>query len=204
MNKLNVTIVAITLVTISAVSQADNNSPQARCTLTESTAPSIRGLRMGMSAQELLAVFPNITKKKELKDTIDQAKSATTSEPVYLGFDPAIDGDARQFTGVDSVSAGLYKARVVDISVQYSGGTWQTVDEWIAKLSETFKLPGARDWVVGQNEAPNKTLTCEGVTIEAAIQGGSASLRIRNSAYLREADERSKAAEERRRKEIKP
>jgi hypothetical protein len=204
MNKLAVSLVAVTFVTISSVSQATNNTSQTKCTLTESSAPTVRGLRLGMSAQELLALFPNITRKKEMKDAIEQAKSATGSEAVYLGFDPATDGDARQFAGVDSVSAGFYKARVVDLNLQYAGATWKNIDEWIARVSETFKLPGAQDWVVGPNEAPNKVLTCEGVMIEAAIQGGSSSFRIRNSAYQRELDERAKAAEERKRTEIKP
>jgi hypothetical protein len=156
-----------------------------------------------MTTQQLLAVFPGITKKKEMKDAIEKAKSATGVEAMYLGFDPATDGDAQQFAGVVSVSAGLYRARVVDFSVQYVGATW-TVDSWIATLSEAFKLPSAQDWVLGPDEAPNKVLKCDGILIEAAIQGGSASIRIRNTEYLKETEERTKAADEKKRQEIKP
>lgn len=204
MNKIALAF-ALIFVAASAASQTSNNKPaQTRCTLTEATAPSVRGLRLGMSVEQLLALFPGVTKKKEMKDAIEQAKSATGAEAAYLGFDPAVDGDARQFAGVDSVSAGIYKARVVDLSLQYGGATWNNIDQWIARLSETFKLPRAREWVAGPNEAPNKVLRCDGVLIEAAIQGGSASMSIRNSVYIAQAEERAKAAEEKRRQEIKP
>jgi len=204
MNKLAIAFSALAFVTWSAPSQASNPQPaQNRCTLTEATSPNVRGLRLGMSTQQLLALFPGITKKKEMKDAIEKAKSATGAEAAYLGFDPATEGDAQQFAGVGSVSAGLYKARVVDFSVQYIGAAW-TVDAWIAKLSETFKLPSAQDWVVGPNEAPNKVLKCDGILIEAAIQGGSATIRVRNTEDLKEIDERTKAAEEKKRQEIKP
>lgn len=204
MNKLAIAFSALAFVTLSASSQASNPNPaQTRCNLTEATAPSVRGLRLGMSTQQLLALFPGITKRKEMKDAIEKAKSATGLEATYLGFEPTKDGDAQQFAGVESVSAGLYKARVVDFSVQYVGAT-STIDAWIAKLSETFKLPSAQDWVLGPNEAPNKVLRCEGILIEASIQGGGASIRLRNAEYLKEIEERIKAAEEKRRQEIKP
>jgi hypothetical protein len=204
MSKFVVVLFALAFVTMSVISQASNpRSAQTRCNLTDATAPSVRGLRLGMTTQQLLAVFPGITKKKEMKDAIEKAKSATGVEAMYLGFDPATDGDAQQFAGVVSVSAGLYRARVVDFSVQYVGATW-TVDSWIATLSEAFKLPSAQDWVLGPDEAPNKVLKCDGILIEAAIQGGSASIRIRNTEYLKETEERTKAADEKKRQEIKP
>lgn len=205
MNKLAIAFSALAFVTLSASSQASNPQPaQTRCNLREATAPNVRGLHLGMSAQQLLATFPGITKKKEMKEPIEKAKSTTGYEPAYLGFDPANDGDAKQFAGVESVAAGLYKARVVDFSVQYGGATWKSVDAWIAKLSEAFKLPSAQDWVAGPDEAPSKVLKCDGVLIEAAIQSGSASVRITNTEYQKEIEEHAKAAEDKRRQEIKP
>ena len=203
MNKIAIAFSALAFVTLSAPSQASSPTPaQARCNLTEATAPSIRGLRLGMNTQQLLALFPGIAKKKEMKDAVERAKSATSAEVAYLVFDPATDGDAQQFAGVGSVSAGLYKARVVDLSVLYDGAT-STVDAWIGRLSEVFKLPSAPNWRQGPSEAPNKVLRCAGIVIEAAIQGGSASVRLTSSEYLKEIDERKKA-EEKKRQEIKP
>lgn len=204
MKMLGIAFSALAFVTLSASSQASNSpSFQTRCNLTEANAPNVRGLRLGMSAQQLLALFPGVAKKKEMKDAIDKAKSGGEGEPVYLVFDPATDGDAQQFAGVEAAAAAVHKGRVVDFTVQY-GATWKSVDAWIAKLSEAFKLPGAQEWAEGPNEAPNKVLKCEGVMIEAAILGGGASLRILNSDYLKETESRARAAEEKKRKEIKP
>jgi hypothetical protein len=139
-----------------------------------------------------------------MKGAVEVAKAATGNEVAYLVFDPATEGDAKQFGGVDSVSAGLNKGRVVDLSIQYGGATWRDIDQWVTKLSESLKLQGAGEWTVGPSENPNKVLRCEGIEIEAAIQGGGSSIRIRNMEYVRADAERTSATEEKKRREIKP
>ena len=204
MNKLAIAFVALASVTVTAISQASNPRPaRPKCNLTESTAPSVRGLRLGMSTQQLLALFPGSSKRREMKDAVEKAKAATGNEAAYLVFDPATDGDAQQFGGVESVSAGVNKGRVIDLSIQYGGATWSDIDQWVAKLSESLKLPGAGDWTVGPSENPNKILRCEGIEIEAAIQGGGSSIRIRNTEYGKAVADRN-AADEKKRREIKP
>jgi hypothetical protein len=160
---------------------ANQEFARPKCNLTEATSPNISGLRLGMTTQQLLAMFPNAGKRREVKDALMTAKTVGAGETTYLTFDPATDGSKDQFPGVDSVSAGLRKDRVVDLNVSYVGTSWGRIDDWVAKLSETFKLPGAQDWVTGPSENPNKVLKCDGVEIEAAIQGGGASMRIRNT-----------------------
>ena len=204
MNKLAIAFVALAFVTITAISQASNPRPaRPKCNLTEATAPRVRGLRLGMSTQQLLALFPGSSKRREMKDAVEKAKAATGNEAAYLVFDPATEGDAKQFGGVVAVSAGVNKGRVIDFSIQYGGATWRDVDEWVAKLSESLKLQGAGDWTVGPSENPNKVLRCEGIEIEAAIQGGGSSIRIRNMEDGKAVADRN-AADEKQRREIKP
>lgn len=205
MKKLAIAFCALTLATFAASSQASISKPfQARCSLSEATAPSVRGLKLGMSTQQLLALFPGSSKRKEMRDAIDRAKSATGVEAAYLVFDAATDGDPKIFEGVESVSVALYQARLMDFTLQYANATWPSIDSWITKLSETLKLPGPQGWTMGPNEAPNKILRCDGVMIEAVMQGGGASVRVANSTLLKEMDDRAKAAEEKRRREMKP
>ena len=200
MRKRVMAFFTIVVVPLSAYSQTPS---QSRCSLTEASSPIVRGLRLGMTTDQLLALFPASAKRKETRDAVEKAMAATGNQPVYLSFDPSTDS-AKEFAGVESISAGLYKGRVTDLSVVYSGATWRTTDEWLAKVSEAFKLPAAQDWTVGPSENPNKVLNCDGIEIEAAIQGGSASIRIRNTAHLRGIEERAAAAEERKRREIRP
>lgn len=206
MNKLAIAFFALAFVTLSATSQASNPYPaQTRCNLTDATAPNIRGLKLGMTTQQVLALFPGAAKKKEMKDSIQKALSATDGETVYLGFDPAADGgDAQQFTGVVGVSAAFYKAHVVDFNIQYGGAMWRNIDEWVAKVSETLTLPGRDAWVTGPSEHPNKVLRCDGIEIEAGIQGGAASVRVTNTSYFKFIGEQGKAAEDKKRREVKP
>ena len=205
MNKLAIAFSAVALVTISASSQASNPAlAQTRCNLTEANAPSVRGLRLGMSTQQFLALFPGITKKKEMKDTIEKAKSTSAADPVSFGVDPITDGGGNQFAGIESVSATFYRGHLVDFTVQYGGASWRNIDEWVAKLAESFNLPRAQDWGMGPNESPNKIVRCEGIMIEAAIQGGSASIRVQSTGYLKDSDERAKASEDKKRQDFKP
>jgi hypothetical protein len=200
MKKLAIAFFTLGFMTMSAYSQASN---QPGCSLTEATSPSIRGLRLGMTTQQLLALFPGSTKRKEIKDALEKAK-ASNDEAVYLGFDPAADSGKSEFADVGSVSAGLHKGKVMDLAIQYASPPWGTIDEWVGKVSEAFQLPSAQGWKEGPNETPNRVLKCNGIEIEAAIQGGGGSVRLRNTEVFRGIEERAKAAEEKRRRDFKP
>jgi len=200
MKRLAIAFFTLAFMTITAYSQAPN---QSGCSLTEATSPRIRGLRLGMTTQELLAMFPDSTKRKEIKDALEKSR-ASTDEAVYLTFDPATDSGKSEFADVGSVSAGLHKGKVMDLAVQYVSPPWGTIDEWVAKVSEAFQLPGAQGWKTGPSETPNRVLRCAGIEIEAAIQGGGGSVRLRNTEVFKGIEERAKAAEEKRRRDFKP
>ena len=201
MKKLAIAFFTVGFMTMSAYSQA---TTQPGCSLTEATSPGIRGLRLGMTTQQVLALFPGSTKRREIKDALEKARATTRDEAVYLVFDPATDAGTGDFADVGSVSAGLHKGKVMDLGIQYVGPPWGTIDEWIAKLSEAFQLPGAQSWKAGPNEAPNRVLKCNGIEIEAVIQGGGGSVRLRNTDLFKEIEERAKAAEEKKRRDFKP
>lgn len=201
MKKLAIAFLTLASMTLSAYSQAPN---QPGCSLTETSSPSIRGLRLGMTTQQLLALFPSSTKRREIKEALERAKAATSEEAVYLAFEPGTDAPKGQFADVGSVSAGLYKGKAVDLEIQYVSPGWESIDEWVAKLSGALQLPGAQSWDVGPSETPNRVLKCAGIEIEARIQGGGGSVRVRNTELFRGLEERANAAEEKRRRDFKP
>lgn len=206
MNKRVIALSALVVVTLAAYSQALS---QSRCTLTEANSPSVRGLKLGMSTQELMAVFPRSATRwakdpRDIRDARDKAMAPSSSEPVSITFEPATDAAKDQFTGVDSVAVSLYKGRVMDFTLVYVGAEWNNIDEWLAKVADTLKLPGSPQWVVGPSETPNKVLRCSGIEIEAAIQGGGSTIRIRNTDYLKGVEEQANTAKEKRRRDFKP
>ena len=200
--------IAIALLTLAAMipltyaQQASQPISQPQCGLTEATSPAIRGVRLGMSTEQLLGLFP--ARRRDLPDTIDRIKSAGSGESVRLSFDTVADARGDNFAGVSSVSAGLANNRVTEFTISYAGATWRNIDEWIGKLAESLKLPAARHWVVGPSETPNKVLRCNGIEIEAMIQGGGGSITVRNAEYAKGGEERRNPLEERKRREFKP
>jgi hypothetical protein len=205
MRRIAISFFTLTLILIPAYSRARGQQPgQPNCMLTAANSPAVREVRLGMSLQQLLALFPASSKRKEMKDAIERAKAATGNEAVYLLFDPINDGGSERFAGIESVLVGVNKGQVVDFNVLYVGPTWRGVDEWVEKLKETFGLPGAQGWVESASENPNKILKCKGVEIEAGIQGGGGSMRVRNTEYNKAMGDRKEAEEEKKRKEFKP
>jgi hypothetical protein len=212
---MNMRVIALFTLVAVPISAHSQTISQSRCTLKEADSPSVRGLRLGMSTQELLAVAPGIARRwakepKKIREAREKAMDLISGEPFPLSFEPATDAatdkfaSKDQFAGVDSVSVVLYKGRVTDFTVVYVGAVWNTIDEWLAKVSESLRLPGPQEWVIGPSESPNKVLKCSGIEIEAAIQGGSSSITIRNTEYLKGAEELVTKGEEKKRREFKP
>ena len=198
MNRIAIAFSALALMTMPAYAQ----QPQAQCGLTEATSPSVRGVRLGMSTEQLLALFPANARRRDFKDALERVKTASSDETARLSFDPMIDASGD--TSAGAVAVGLTKGRVTDFTISYVGPTWRNVDEWIAKLTESLKLPAGRGWTVGPNENPNKILRCNGIEIEAAIQGGGGSITIRNTEQVKGGEQRRDAGEEKKRREFKP
>jgi len=157
-----------------------------------------------MSIEQALALFPGSSKRWEMRDAIERARSHSGGETVYLAFDPSADARGESFSGVDSVSVGIYKGRVVDFSVLYLDPAWKNIDEWVAKLAGTLGLPRPADWAAGPDENPNRILKCNGVDIQASVQGSGGSIRVRNTEYMKEMEGRTYSGEEKRRREFKP
>lgn len=181
-----------------------HQAAQSDCALSAANSPTVRGIRLGMTLQQVLALFPGSSKRQEIRSALDRAKAAAGNEAVYLLFYPATDGGGERLAGVDSILVGVYKDQVVDFSVSYVGPTWNTVDDWIEKLAETLGLPRSRAWAAGPSENPNKILKCKGVEIEAAVQGGGGSIRVRNTETNTGTTDRRDVGEEKKRREFKP
>jgi len=178
-------------------------APQAACTLTEANSPNIHGIRLGLTTQQLLAFFPGKTETQNINDVLESAR-AKGLDTVPLGLEPESQSSKDRFRGVGSLSVTLSKGRVVDFSAAYYGASWTNVNEWIAKLAEAYHLPGAPEWATGPDETPNKVLKCNGFEVEAAIEGGGGSIRVRERAYIREIQDRANVEAEKRRREFKP
>jgi hypothetical protein len=178
MNRKVAVLFSLALLVAPAIArQSAGNQGRYGCSLTEATAPAIRGIRLGMTKDQVLDLFRKSLSKDDIDLAIEASKEKSETGLTYLMFQVPTGG-ANTPGPSDSVRAGLRDGRVVEIAVQYPQPSWDNVDQWVNKLSETLKLPGARAWVPGASDNPTKILKCKEVEIEAGYQGGGGSIRI--------------------------
>jgi hypothetical protein len=218
MSRIFMTVLAIVLAAIAesaqtpvqphAPAQPQNTS---KCSLTAAQAPAIRGIKLGMSAEEIVSIFPGSSQRPEIKTALESSEGYPNYGVATLYFQlstyPTVAKD--RFAGIDGISVTLFDGRVAELWVNYAGQDsrprgplWPNVDEFIAKLSEAYALPAARDW--RQVAQDDKVLECSGLNIEATAANGRASVSLRATKSFDTSRERAAEDEEKIRREFKP
>lgn len=203
--------IAVVVLSLTPVVDVRNGqaSVQSPCVMNAAAAPAVRGLRLGMTAEELVKFFPGLSPRNLV--------ASAQKEPNYgvarLSFqlDSPSTPQKDQFSGIDSIGIVLFDNQVTEITVRYAGDNsypvkgpyWKNVDDFISKLSEAFGLPLARDWLDRNTWA--KTLKCTGFTLNASVDNGTGSITLRSTtAYDEIVRQRRLADQEKRRREFKP
>jgi hypothetical protein len=150
---------------------------QPQCSVPLDRAPTIRGLRLGMSADELLSLFTlNSASKSQAEAALKNASLVPNYGLATFTISPR---DAtmmevkEKFVGINFFNFTTFDGRVVEILVTYDRGnpslypSW-TIDEWTAKVSSAFSLPGANYWEPPSSN-DQRMLKCKGFEVEAAI-----------------------------------
>lgn len=144
------------------------------CGLDISQAPVLNGLKLGMTPDEVLALFPGS------KD--DPALRASLSNPPgQLGtssfaIKPSKYDSSEKFAEISQITFSLLDGRVANFSVGYNGPEWGHVDKFVEKFVQGSDLPAPDQWqpYAGMDNQL-KTLTCADfeVRVFAGGQGGS-------------------------------
>jgi hypothetical protein len=211
MSRSIITLFATVSLLVPTFGQTPNQSPgQSNC-FTAIQSPAVRGIRLGMTAEEVFALFPASSERPENKNAILSAEQPPNYGIASLSFQPSTypSPAKERFAAIDSVSITLFDGRVTDIQVAYAGPdsnprgpVWNNVDDFIAKLSEAFALPAAKYWF--EYSGYSKTLKCAGFEMEASNQNRQGRIRLRNNGYIDAARQRAAADEEKRRRDFKP
>ena len=122
------------------------------CRLGVEQSPSLRGLRLGMTAAQLKQAYPRLPDLRA--DEFGQARAT-------LGG--LRDVDAAAFEWVESINVNFVDDRLVELQVYYESVPFESLDQFVARLRESLKLPGA--WV-GEGYGV-RTLTCDGFEMGA-------------------------------------
>lgn len=144
------------------------------CQLTLAGAPDIKGIRLGMTPEQVLALFPGSNEDADLRSRLSQPPSPFGVSGFVVRPDKYQSKD--KFAEVTQITFTLLDGRVSTFSVGYNGPEYSHVDKFVAKFVEGTNLPAVDQWeaYVGMDNQL-KSLKCSEVEIRvfAGGQGGN-------------------------------
>ncbi|HEY7181238.1 MAG TPA: hypothetical protein VIC84_07455 [Blastocatellia bacterium] len=184
--------------------------PKPTCKLTLAQAPTIRGLRLGMTSDELFAIFP--ANERDEFNRAQQLKSAELPPnygQTHFGFNLSNYATKDRFTDISYLSFDMFDKKVVSISAQYSNTPqFDRPGQLMEIITRQFGLPEFRDWP-GYNEfLQNPSLSCEGFTFQVSANdiyrdNGSFSITLTDPAHRKIVEERRQADRAKKREGFK-
>ena len=177
-------------------------SPNTKCTLTREEAPEIRGVRLNMSTEQLMSVFPDETNRRGITDAIARSKQDEAYGMTYVELRPNPASPNPRFENVNFISVTLLDGRVRSFLVSYGGAEWKNTDQFVARLTEGLRLP---DWI-WESTGNAKTVQCNGFRIEAHVTIGArnSAVRVHDPSAQAVVEERREAEKEKARQAFRP
>src|SRR6267143_6199703 len=131
-----------------AQSSAQTSNPIAQdkptCQLTLAGAPDIKGLRLGMTPEEVLALFPGSKDDAEVRASLSRPPSQFGVSGFLIR--PAKYETKDKFEGINQITFSLLDGRVSNFTVGYNGPEYSHADKFVAKFIEGTSLPPADQW----------------------------------------------------------
>jgi hypothetical protein len=174
------------------------------CNLAQEKAPAIRGIKLGMTADELYAIVPGIG--GNYKEVLVSARNFPQFGLVSLVANP-VDGD--KFNGIEGFNFQFFDERVVQYFVYYRGANsrprgpyWPNGDDLIARFADAYHLPGPANWV---GIAGSKLLKCKGFEMRINTSGNAqVQVVVPGDPWEAERKKRRDAFDEQLRRDFKP
>lgn len=199
--KILLTILTITLcfnTQIFSQTKKGKTKNQRKNTITETcksiTSPTIRGLNLSLSADELYNLYPQF--KNDAVNAYYEAVAIRkaggismldlgvvnythqiTKEGIYIDNNP-------NFEGLNSIGVSLYDGKILDLLFRYEDYQPNNINEFIQQVSSTLKLPSSH-WKKEENSAE---LNCAGfkVNLSFGIVGETSLLHLQNKLLYEE------------------
>ena len=165
------------------------------CTLTLSAAPSINGLRLRMTSEEVLALFPGSKEDPEVSSALARRPSALGTSGFLIK--PAKYENKDKFTGISQITFNLLDGRVSTLTIGYNGPEYSHVDKFVSKFVEGTNFPAADQWDAHEGlNTQMKTLTCTDFEVRAFAGGRGSinSISMRDREAEKKLDERAEKA----------
>ena len=177
---------------------------QGSCDITADQSPAIRGFRLGMTLDQLYELVPEARNDMNIIKALDQNKRQQLPSKLFIGFSGSQFpyNSIPRFQNITGIVLRFFNDQLTDLSVQYAGPSWNSANEFIAKLRESFVLPAAEDWK-GNNV--DKEIRCKDFVLQVRAQNNSGGyMSITDTTSVKKMDDAIKASLEKARKEFKP
>jgi hypothetical protein len=194
-------VACVTLLTL--VQASTTSAAMSKCTLTREQSPEIRGVRLGMTTDQLLSRFPDFDNREKINEAIAQSQRAESYGAARFDLSPDKEKANPRFAGVTTISISLIDQRVTRIYVNYQGPEWKTVDQFVAKLNEGLRLPSSA-WDPGSETSQH--MSCDGFTVDAYASRGStvSTVAVQDTSAPQVVEDRREAAREKVRQAFRP
>jgi hypothetical protein len=206
MNRLFLATLLFVIASVPAFSQTNNHPLKPSASLNEVRSPAIRGVRLGMTADEFLAVFHDAN---NIKAYVEKSKGYPSFGYLRVSLQAADESARERLKGTEEFAVNFFDGHIYSILVRYpaypEGVYWNDVDALVEKFAEAFNLPDLRHWVTDPADSKVKLFTGNGFVVRASIMGGG-SIEVRELGVDLQGliKQRTDAYHEERRKAFKP
>lgn len=150
--------------------------------LSLSQSPVINGLKLGMTPDEVLALFPGSERDEEVRRDLSRPPSRFGVS--HFRIIPQKYSSKSKLDHVTQILFTLFDGRVSTLYLGSDGPVWEHVDEFVTEFSQGRNLPAADQWeaYIGM-DTQLKTLNCK--EFEISLFAGGQNVQI-NYAQVRD------------------
>lgn len=142
------------------------------CRIPRDQASEIKGLRLGLTTEQVLALFPGSKDDAALKPAL--AKPPSQYGVSTLMIKPEKYASKEKFAGIREVIFTFLDGRVSSFQANYESAPWKHVDEFVTNFTTGSKLPGVDSWDAYSGlDTQQKSLKCDGFEV-TLFAGGEA------------------------------
>lgn len=167
--------------------------------LSVAQAPNINGLKLGMTPDQVLALFPGSKFDKDVRLDLDKPPSRFGVSTLRVR--PEKYSSAAKFEGITQISFTLFDGRVSTMYVGYDRPLFENVDEFVTKFSEKRNLPAADSYWEAYVGLDDQLKTLKSKEVEISLFAGGKNLsmnyvQMRDLVALKKYKERRAKAKE--------
>lgn len=136
-------------------------------------APAVRGIRLGMTTEDLLALFPGSASENGISQAVAKAANYPNFGVTGMQINPSHYSTKERFAGIGYLNFLILDGRLAQFEVNYLGPapygpTWRNIDDFITKITDAFELPAAKNWTAQAYNPSTKELKCDGFQLSAS------------------------------------